>query len=226
MSIFEQLQSGPSEPPGIEAIQCDTSEWTLEESSERQKCWITDSQDAVVLDYFPFPTDLPCNTNDIQDIRRHFRDMVDAQGGAILSVDLQTLQGIEISRNVFKFRFPQPGSMSMIYLGSLMIPFKNFSYVFRTESFERGDPGTREAAVAILEKPKKNKITSKLEISTPDMLFHRFASSQIEALPSDNEKYDEAFPNHPLSKVRRFLTHIGETLSISPTIRQDLLFPS
>jgi hypothetical protein len=54
---------------------------------------------------------------------------------------------------------------------------------------------------------------------SPEEMFVRMRSAPLRRIASDDEEWDELFPEHPLTKVRGYLGHVASTLVIDPGLR-------
>jgi hypothetical protein len=79
-----------------------------------------------------------------------------------------------------------------------------------------GATGAREAAVALLEGLPKRAEEEPVVLSSMEEFVQRARAAPVRRLPSDDERYDEAFPDHPLSKVRALQAHILGSLVVEP----------
>jgi hypothetical protein len=105
----------------------------------------------------------------------------------------------------------------MYYVGILWVPFQECCYQINIEAMEVGVTGGREAAVMLIEKdkwPSPSEGTAPVMLKSADELFERLGAAPIRQLPSDAEKYDSSFPDHPLSKVRFRLAQVTSTLKL------------
>jgi len=93
----------------------------------------------------------------------------------------------------------QPHGMD--YVGSLTIPFAEFSFVIKMQCEERGITGMREAALFLLTQ-KEGTVTL-----TP-------GGTLVGDWNTDDERHDASFPDHPVSRLRRNFSHIIHTLRI------------
>jgi hypothetical protein len=57
-------------------------------------------------------------------------------------------------------------------------------------------------------------------------LFERLGSALIRQLPSDDERYDASFPDHPLSQVRARLAEVVATAGLDSGAGRLTPFPS
>jgi hypothetical protein len=98
-----------------------------------------------------------------------------------------------------------------VYLGSLTIPFRDFSFVIKLQCYEQGVTGMREA---LLVEEALRKGTGRIEGDRFIPIGWSF----------DDEQFDDRLPQHPLSRVRRELRHIASSVQVEPTVRDAARF--
>ncbi len=92
------------------------------------------------------------------------------------------------------------------YVGAYILPFRDCSYVVKIHCEERGFTGTREAVLAAMR-------------HSPKGIALAEASGDWDFWTSDNEIHDDRFPDHPLSRCRRGLRMIAESLTFADDFR-------
>lgn len=161
----------------------------------------------------------------VEAIRARCRqDALDA-GGGIISVDVVSCPDTPAISVVRKFE-DRPGHM---YEGQLLIPLRDASVGITLRATERGTTGIREAVVT-------KHLFDRGRLSVPDgvagsgvrkvqgwQIDPYDASHDVTALCAlaDDERLDELFPHHPLSKVREWLRRIAGTVRIDDAVRAD-----
>lgn len=201
--------------PGISSLQFDTTGWNLKQQTDTRCIWSNQARDVLTLELFPGSTSLPAHLHDAAGWLQYYEPRVSKEGGAVVSVDLLPLGGLDAVRSIFKFRNPHINDLSplgMTYLGSWMLPRGEFCYVIKVQCFEYGATGTREATVAVIrpdlfppahEPPKL--------VNSAEELFSNMAQSPVKKSPADDIQYDVSFPHHPLSRTRAYLKAIQQT---------------
>src|SRR5262249_39065934 len=105
-------------------------------------------------------------------------------------------------------------SLALYFVAILWLPFESWNAQLNIEAMERGTTGAREAAVLLLEPDRFPKAdpNEAVRVSSVDEMFARMRARPLAPLPSDDPKYDDAFPEHPLSQVRSRLSEILPTI--------------
>ena len=98
-----------------------------------------------------------------------------------------------------------------MYIGSLTIPFRDFSFVIKIQCQEQGVTGMREALL----------VAEALRNGTGRIEDGRFVPVGWSV---DDEQFDDKVPQHPLSRARRELRHIASTVQIEPRVKGDARF--
>jgi hypothetical protein len=170
--------------------------------------------------------DWPFDLTDLDGAREFYGKQCAAASGAMLSMDVLSVEKLEVLRGLFKYRSPVAGSMGMVFVGILWIPFTNFNYQINIEAIEGETTGFREAMVMMIDAsqypnpdilktvpwPKPN--AEPIEVNSADELFEKMRAKPLVQLPSDDEQFDAMLPTHPLSLVRKRLAKVTETLKM------------
>ena len=167
--------------------------------------WSNEFGDILSVNYFPMVPDIQVRLEDIDNLRRFYRSMAEANGLAPLEIELEDLKGLRAVKTLYKVRLEPTG---FAFLGSYTLPFANCSYVIKIQAVESGVTGMRESAVLIIEDCKEvDEENDKLigwEVDPYDSAY----KADFMANKADNPKYDEKFPEHPLSRVREYMREI------------------
>ncbi|NEQ97361.1 MAG: hypothetical protein F6K30_11645 [Cyanothece sp. SIO2G6] len=207
--------------PTLDSITFDTSDWKLREQSASHRMWMTDLRDAVLLRYFAEQPLYPYDFRSLEAARRFYDAQSIENGGAMISVDFVKVDGIDVMKGLFKYHSPDPRSMGMYYVGVLAMLYRDFSFQINTEALEVGETGAREAAVALTLNEKSPEEKEPVHVESMDELFTLMRSKQVCRISADNEEYDAAFPNHPLSKVRTLQSRILKSLKVLDVVRNS-----
>ena len=211
--------------PNLKSLQLDLTGWTLDQEQEEESFRFDREGDALGVNLFNIKPDIPAPCNGPEGLRNYFRQLAHTEGGGIVEVDVVHIHNIACASLMIKMpQIPR----GWTYLGGVVIPRQNFSFVIRIQCVEHGMTGGREAVVMILE--DSNLQTEPIvEEYTEDPIFGRVLrvgekrgwrkdayDPQFDKIAlfnlADQQKYDAKFPEHPLSRVRRKLTHIINTV--------------
>jgi hypothetical protein len=216
----------------LDSINLDFSSWSPQRREERKALWADSEGDILAVNFIPGRPDIPPPSQGPAGLRAYFRNQCIAQGGGIVEVDVVTLHGIECARLLIKARQKPAG---FTFQGTCVIPRQDFSFVIRVQCLERSATGMREAAVMMIELPNPEYEPGPGQPDLPplpdeaprgrikgwfkDPYDPQFDLIALRTL-ADDEKYDESFPKHPLSRVRRKFRAILQTLQFGPEVLQ------
>ncbi|HEX5944306.1 MAG TPA: hypothetical protein VFY66_18635, partial [Anaerolineales bacterium] len=139
-----------------------------------------------------------------------------------ISIDIMDLDDCKFVKMIIKV--PQQ-PFGMTYIGSLTLPFSDFSFVVKMQCAERGSTGMRESLIV-------NELLGNGEIKfdksgnfegweKPSVSVH---SAVWKINRSEAVEYDVRFPNHPLSILRRTLSQIEKSIKVSDDVKREPRF--
>lgn len=205
-----------SNPSGLEMpLTFDASAW----QQARSNAWTNSDGDAVILNFFNLPPDLPAALEDLQQLREAMSAHTAAQGGGLVELDVRTLDGIQAVQQIVKLRDTSQRT-GVVYIGSFIVPRANCSVVLRVQCFEHFVTGIREAVVSDMFRKERSGENSIGDIMA-GWAQHPYTSGIGGGFPrnrADDQQWDETFPDHPLSRARRTLD------AIRPSVRLDRNF--
>jgi hypothetical protein len=130
--------------PSIESLTFDTTGMTVfsSENTPDQRVWLTPDQDPVLLNRFCLAPDVPAKLDQIDALRAAYRRIVNAQGVALIEAEVVSLDNCLA---VWLIVRPYRKSLGSLYIASVTLPFRDFSFVLRAQCEEHGITGMREA---------------------------------------------------------------------------------
>jgi hypothetical protein len=208
----------------IGSLTFDLGEAALHEEDEYTRIWMTTRHVVVCLRYHPGPPDWPFDLTDAEAAHAFYQHQSADLGGVMLALEPTRAAGVEALRGLFKYGAPIENSRAMYYVGILWVPFQTGNFQVNVEAMESGTTGGREAAVCVLlgdawpmPEGEPVRIESLDELKALD-------AAPVRVFPSDDEKYDADFPEHPLSRVRSTLAHVLDTAVLDTAARADRPF--
>lgn len=196
----------------IERVRLNERGWVLKVKTSDAKVWDNDSSDILSLNFFNKPPDIPVSLSEAPELRNFYRQTVAEAGGGILKVEAIELKGLPAIECLIKMPMQPSG---ILYLVSFTIPFRDKSYVVKLQCPEQGITGARDSAVFALhanfdDEDDENFDPFKGWMKDP---YDKTVAEGVLMNLSEEEKYDAKFPNHPLSRARRYINQIKETIS-------------
>jgi hypothetical protein len=109
----------------------------------------------------------------------------------------------------------------MDYIGSYTLLSATFRYVIEVRATEHGITGLRDTLVA------NEFLPDILEMSADGPILRGWFQDPYDPTytmgilrnQSEDPKYDDQFPDHPLSRVRRYLATIAQSITIDETVK-------
>jgi hypothetical protein len=200
---------------GLDAISVEISGATLEGDCDGYRLWRTQSGDPLALHFFAVRPDLTAGPDELEILRAGYRAMVSAAGVGLISCEPVVIDGCAAIETFVKVPQTPHG---MTYVGAVTLPFRDFSIVLKVECVEFGMTGIREAVVLpMLEKEGRVELPSLVGwCSDP---YDSTIRTGILRNLSEDETYDEMFPEHPLSRARSIVSQFKGGMKVSDEIR-------
>jgi hypothetical protein len=197
------MSSQIEEHPSLSSVVFDTAGYQDVGVQDGKHIWHTPQGDGVGLFFFPIPPDLPMNACSEEELCQFFSSMMDGTESKLVELHLIAVDGQPSVQSIIKS--PQQPT-GMTYVGSIIVPFRDFSFVVKVQCQERGMTGMREAMILIEIWAKGGE--------------DRDASGLPVGFSPDDPKYDAKFPLHPLSRLRAVLRHIEKSMRLDATVKQ------
>jgi hypothetical protein len=199
----------------LDFITFNTDELELQGDKENVRVWHTQAGDGAGLYYFALAPNIQADLEFEDEVRRFYRPTIKDSSLGMIQVDTITVDGVPAIKTIFKT--PQQPT-GMTYIGSITIPFRDFSYVVKIQCPERGTTGIREAIILNRESIDSSDIESFFDKWAQDP-YDAFIKSPLMRNRAEAEEYDAQFPDHPLSRARSFLNQVQQTLQVAEQIK-------
>jgi len=196
----------------IDRVHLDESGWKLREKNSDIKVWDNEVGDILSLNFFDKKPDIPVSLSNITELRKFYRKMVTEAGGGIIKIEVIKIKELQAIENIFKMPMQPSG---MIYVASFTIPFRDKSYVIKVQCPEQGITGERDSVVFASfanfdDEDDEDFDPFKGWMKDP---YDESLTNGLLMNLSEDEKYDEKFPNHPLSRARKSLDQNKNTIT-------------
>jgi hypothetical protein len=205
---FRKRVSGESGgKPSLDSVSFDTTGFASQGDPEpsRVRVWHTPEGDGLGMFFFSTPPNLPANATSVDELTDFYRRLIGDSGGKLLEVSVLVAGGVAIVRTILSA--PQQPT-GRTYVGSLTLPFRDFSFVIKCQCAEHGPTGGKEAILLANSRAANEPMTIK------GGRFH------IPGWNPDDPKHDAEFPHHPVARVRRVLEHVAATLTVAEDVRE------
>lgn len=207
--------------PTLDSVSFDESGFERQGDEGNERIWYTPGGDGLGLFHFRAAPDIKADPNSVDELRHFYRIMAQEVGFGLIETEKIEVDGCFAIRTIFKA--PQQPS-GMTYIGSITVPFRDFSYVIKVQCVEQGMTGMRDSLI-FAEKSMNGEVSIDTTNGTrligwdADPYDANFVGPVMRNL-SEDEKYDEQFPQHPLSRARRVLEHLQATLRLSQELKE------
>lgn len=190
-------------------------------SREDMRCWWTPDGDGVGVYHFPLPPDLPGPLDAPDRLFLGLSRGASQAGAAIVEASVIEIAGYPAVRQIIKVARSPRG---LAYVGSVTLPFRDCSWVIKIQCEERGMTGVRETV--LLARALRDGTVSRASDTMTGWMVDPFDPSRTGFARSlaDDEQHDAAFPNHPVSRARRFLASAQACLAVDRTLRDLAAF--
>ena len=215
MSWWQRLwskRSRSSLPERLRVVTLTMEGWAEEAPNDEMRGWRNAQGDVLSLAAADGSRDLP-SPNDLVGLQRWCRDVAESRGAGLIEVCPSVGPLGETVGFIYK-RLEKP---AYIFTGMLLVPGDETMDVWTIVSGERGTTGVREAIVTA-QLMNAGKLTiqdfQRSWAQDPYEVAYRGVDRSCLRFVSDDERYDEQFPDHPLSKVRHVLATLPNTVRI------------
>ncbi len=163
------------------------------------------TRDVVALTYVDTVPDLPARLEDLPRLRRRLAEH-HSRTGCLIEAFVVWVDRLPALLRVEKT--PMPGGRpGQVFAASIVVPRDRCSAVFQIICPETGRPGAREAAIGG-------------RVSRDEMFpAHPYAPGLRGRLPytlADDLRFDEVFPDHPLTRARRWIADTVPAVRVDP----------
>lgn len=197
--------------PSVDDLLLNTPDWSHEESEDETSRWRNSDGDGLGIYHYAIAPDIGASLADLDALRSYYREMITNAGGALVELDVVQVARVQAVRLCLKVPQPQSG---MTYIASLTLPFRDFSFVVKTQCAETGMTGMRDTVVFAKLGMSVNAESGVAEGWAQDPYDPTFVAPLLRNR-SDDSMWDEKFPEHPLSRCRRYLDSLGDSISLA-----------
>lgn len=194
---------------------------SLVDEQDGARLWETEEGDIVGLYYFGGVPDLPTDLDSLETLQQQLSKRVSGTGAAVVDIQVTRVDGCRAVQQIVKV--PQKPT-GMTYIGSFVLPFRDFSFVVKFQCQEHGPTGLRDAAVYALTRASAQVDVERTERGTSEWMKDPYDLDRVAGLArnhADDEMFDPMFPDHPLSRVRWLLNVVGPIIAIDGDIKRS-----
>jgi hypothetical protein len=198
---------GGAARPSLDAVRFDDTGYVFQGEPQpgKVRVWHTPEGDGLGVYFLPVPPDLPANGGSVEELAAFYRQLLGDSGGKLVEARVVDAGGCRAVRTVLSV--PQESS-GRTYVGSLTVPFRDFSFVLKCQCPEHGHTGLKAALLFDRSRAANEPMTIE------DGRFH------IPGFDVDDPKHDAEFPHDPVARARRVLDHVAASLVVAAEVRQ------
>jgi hypothetical protein len=206
-SLFKRCGRGGAVKPSLDAICFDTTGYASQGEPQpgKVRVWHTPEGDGLGMYFFPVPPDLPANAASADELAAFYRRLLGDSGGNLVEARVVGAGGWSAVRTILSVP-QQPSGRTCV--GSLTVPFRDFSFVLKCQCPEHGPTGLKEALLFDRSRAANEPMT--VECGR----FH------IPEFDPNDLKHDAEFPHDPVARARRVLDHVAGSLAVAAEVRQ------
>ena len=187
--------------------------WEKEKEEDSIIHWVNPEQGiALSLNYFYSKPDIP-SIKQVGRLRDYYRNQIVAHNGGLIQVDLIDLKRYPAIKTIFKIPQQPKG---VVYLGSLTIPFRDRSYVIKIQALELGMTGVRYSVIL-------DRFLREGNVNIDNWSADPYNSTYTKGTrmnKSEAPEYDVEFEDHPLTRVRKYISEIEENIVFKPELEK------
>ncbi len=215
-NAFYRQIARPHQAQFLDRVTFDTTDFALDGIQDGMRKWRNFEDDYIVLEYSPNGRPVSADPADIDRTRAVFRSLAAEAGGALIEAETVTVSKCRAARIIQK----SPQNPGMKYYGRLILPFRDFAYCIHVTSLESGMTGVRDTAI-FAKLMQAGEITLDNSGNQTGWMADPYETSI--ALPlqrnrSEDAIYDADFPSHPLSRLRRLLHRIENSMQLARVV--------
>jgi hypothetical protein len=205
--LFKRGSACGGVKPSLDAVSFDTTEYAAQGEPQpgKVRVWLTPDGDGLGVYFFSVPPDLPANADSVDVLATFYRRLLGDSGGKLIEARVVDAGGCPAVRTVLSV--PQHPS-GRTCVGSLTVPFQEFSFVLKCQCPEVGPTGLK--AAILFDRSRAAKEPMSIEGSR----FH------IPGFDPDDPKHDAEFPHDPVARTRRVMDHVTGSLVVAAEVRQ------
>ena len=191
--------------------------WHLSGENENIVQYDHENGDVFSINFFAKQPDIGASLGDVTGIRNFYREMLIPNNMGLLECDVHSIDGMPSIYMLAKLLMEPRG---FVFLASHTIPRRDCSFVLKYQAVETGMTGIRESAVmAMLPTPEIDEQTNKM-IGWCSDPYDKSLEYPVMCNKADALEYDNKFPDHPLSRTRKFMEQLPNIVNVTDKLRK------
>ena len=202
----------------LDAITFDARGYELHRDQYQVRVWRTPAGDGCGLYHYRLAPNIGARLDDLAALRKYYRAGAEGAGLGVVEIEALTVDGCRAVHTLFKARQEPRGRT---YLGSLTLPFRDFSYVLKVQCAEVGTTGMRDTVV-FSQMMAEGTVAMAPEGGAKGWLSDPYEPERTGPMTrnqSEHDRFDAMFPDHPLSRARATMAHLAATVRVDEGVR-------
>ena len=195
-------------PASPDSVIFDVSRYEYQGARDGAKVWHTADGDGLGIYFFQRQPDIPSGLTSTLQLRESYSSQL---GNKFRVIECQVKKIDNVPTVWLIVGGLDEQTRGSVYVGSLTIPFRDFSYVIKMQTHERGTTGMREAML----------VAQALNDGTGGIQDGKFVPN---GWSFDDERFDNMLPKHPLSRLRQELRLIAQSVKIDVKVKREVSF--
>jgi hypothetical protein len=200
--------------PTINDVRLALEGWHLSGRSAQLVQYDHANGDVFSVNFFDVQPDIGASLADVDGIRRFYRDMLVANDMGMIECDVVGFGGVKAVYLLAKLLLEPRG---FIFIGSYTLSRRDQSFVLKYQAIESGATGVREASVMAMLPQHEVDVTSNRIVGWCSDPYDDSLEYSVMRNKADAAEFDTTFPDHPLSRTRRFMSELPDQVTMSDT---------
>ena len=191
-------------PASPDSVTFDVSRYEYQGVRDGAKVWHTPDGDGLGIYFFQRQPDIPSGLASVLQLRESYSSKI---GNKFRVIECQVKPFDNVPTVWLVVGGLDEQTRGSVYVGSLTIPFRDFSYVIKMQTHERDTTGMREAML----------VARALGDGTGKIQDGKFVPN---GWSFDDERFDNLLPQHPLSRLRQELRLVARSVKIDEKVKR------
>lgn len=215
MPWWKRSSKEPAPPPAIDplhAVQLEMADWKEEQQQDSMRCWRNSHGDVLTLSIVGSLMGFPHLSNTTA-WQKYARGLAESRTAGLIEVRTSSGKNGAGMALIYK-RSQKP---AYFFTGMLIVPKGDASQVWTAVAGECGTTGVREAVITAELFQSGTYSLQDYESSWAQDPYdpgYKGVDRSLLRFVSDDDRYDERFPHHPLTRVRQTLAALPESVAV------------
>ena len=189
----------------------------MEEKSDDATSWVNRAGDILTVQVSTTIPALNTGLNDLQGVRAFCQQSARSQGAELVEANVVQIDGTAAIKTITRRSLTPRAD---VYIGTLLVPFADRALLIKIQSLEIGTARRRRVKVQQTLRQTGTHASAPGNRRSPQPRGdHSTPPTDIRAM-ADDPRFDQAFPEHPLSKIRKYLRVLIKQTRFTPAVHR------